>query len=339
MQLVINTPGTFITQKDGIFRLKQGENHFDISPVKVESIVMTNQAMLSTQAVCLALEHNIDVIFLDNFGDPVGRIWFSKLGSTALIRRKQLAAEIHGETGLSLVTDMIRRKLENQLRFLKKLKFARPGKDAIFDAPISVITEAISNLPDTIADADESIRNRLMGIEGSAGRAYFQCLSQLMPENYRFNGRSRQPAKDPFNAVLNYCFGILYGRVEKACILSGLDPYVGFLHTDNYNKKSLVFDLIEPFRIFGEQVAVYLFTGRKMKDDYFDMTETSATLNRSGKPVVIEAMNTHLDETVRYRRKNVKRRHIIQHEAHRLANLLLADENEKRPDWLEIKEI
>jgi len=69
--------------------------------------------------------------------------------------------------------------------------------------------------------------------------------------------------------TLNYCYGILYSLVEKACILSGLDPYVGFLHTDNYNKKSLVFDLIEPFRIYGEQTAVHLFTGRKMKAEWF----------------------------------------------------------------------
>ena len=75
-----------------------------------------------------------------------------------------------------------------------------------------------------------------------------------------------------------------------------------------------------------------------MNDDYFDIKEKSVSLNPQGKPVVVESMNKHLDETVRYRRKNVKRRHIIQHEAHRLANILLSEEGEKRPDWLEIKE-
>ncbi len=49
-------------------------------------------------------------------------------------------------------------------------------------------------------------------------------------------------------------------------------------------------------------------------------------------------MNTFMDESVRYRRKNVKRRHIIQHEAHRMANILLEDDDAKRPEWLEIKE-
>jgi CRISPR-associated protein Cas1 len=103
-------------------------------------------------------------------------------------------------------------------------------------------------------------------------------------------------------------------------------------------QKERVFDLIEPFRIFAEQTAVYLFTGKKMKDEYFDATEQTVSLNTNGKPVVVESMNKHLDETVRYRRKNVKRRYIVQHEAHRLANILRAEAGEKRPEWLEIKE-
>ena len=82
----------------------------------------------------------------------------------------------------------------------------------------------------------------------------------------------------------------------------------------------------------------FLFTGKKIKDEYYDSKESAVSLNQKGKPVVVEAMNKHLDETVRYRRKNVKRRHILQHEAHRLANILLSDEDTKRPGWLEITE-
>ena len=36
------------------------------------------------------MDHNIDIIFLDEFGDPFGRVWHSNLGSTTLIRRRQL---------------------------------------------------------------------------------------------------------------------------------------------------------------------------------------------------------------------------------------------------------
>ena len=99
-----------------------------------------------------------------------------------------------------------------------------------------------------------------------------------------------------------------------------------------------MFDLIEPLLIYAEQDVVSLFTGQKVKDEYFDTGEGAVSLNLTGKPVVVEAMNRHLDESVRYRRKNVKRRYILQHEAHRLANILLSDEPAKRPEWLEIKE-
>ena len=119
MQLVINSPGTFITQKDECFRLKQKERVFDISPLKVESIVISNQAMISSQAVVQALEHNIDIIFLDSYGDPLGRIWFSKMGSTALIRRKQLEAASN-PLGVEMVIEMIRKKMENQIKFEDK---------------------------------------------------------------------------------------------------------------------------------------------------------------------------------------------------------------------------
>jgi CRISPR-associated protein Cas1 len=336
MQLVINTPGTFITQKDECFRLKQKDKLFDISPLKVESIVISNQAMISSQAIILSLEHNIDTIFLDAYGDPLGRVWFSKMGSTALIRRRQLEAMV-SPLGLELVIDMVIQKLDNQVHFLKKLMHARPGREDHFNAPIQSIEKVKDDLPSSDKDI-ESARNRLMGFEGTAGRSYFECLSGVLPEKYQFQGRSRRPAKDPFNACLNYCYGILYSLVEKACILSGLDPYIGFLHTDNYNKKSLVFDLIEPFRIYAEQVVVYLFSGKKIKDKYFDTKEGAVSLNQTGKPVVVEAMNRHLDESVKYRRRNVKRRHILQHQAHRLANILISDESEKRPEWLEIKE-
>ena len=335
MQLVINRPGTFITCKDDCFRLKNKDDVFDISPQKIESMVVSNKAMITSQAIVQALEHNVDVIFLDGYGDPIGRIWFAKMGSTALIRRRQLEAA-QGEEGTALVLEMIRRKLENQIGFLKRLMHARPGTSDPFDTAIQIVEASLQAL-EKERHPVEDVRDRLLGLEGTAGRAYFQCLAGILPEKYRFKGRSRRPAHDPFNAALNYCYGILYSRVEKALMLSGLDPFIGFMHTDNYNKKSLVFDFIEPFRIYAEQTTVYLFTGKKMKDDFFDRSEPAVSLNRNGKPVVVEAMNRHLDESVRYRRKNVKRRHIIQHEAHRMAAILLEGSAFERPDWLEIK--
>ncbi|CAN2040606.1 CRISPR-associated endonuclease Cas1 [Candidatus Magnetomoraceae bacterium gMMP-15] len=336
MQFFIFTPGTLIKQKDECFRFQKGDKKFDTSPMKIESLIISNKAMISTQAILLALENNIDVIFLDSYGDPVGRVWFSKMGSTALIRRKQLQVA-EDRLGLEIVIEMVSKKLDNQIKFLKKLMYSRPDKEDHFTGYIKTIENSSQDITQTNDDID-ICRNRVMGLEGSAGRSYFRCISKLLPEKYRFKERTRRPARDEFNACLNYCYGILYSLVEKSCILSGLDPYVGFLHTDNYNKKSLVFDFIEPFRIYAEQTTVYLFTGKKIKDKYFDSSKDAVSLNENGKPVIVEAFNKHLDESVRYRKRNVKRRFIIQNEAHRLANLLLDNTGKARSNWLQIKE-
>lgn len=118
--------------------------------------------------------------------------------------------------------------------------------------------------------------------------------------------------------------------MEKACILAGLDPFVGFLHTDNYNKKSLVYDLIEPFRILADRATVLLFTGRRVQKDYFEPVPGGLALNQTGRAFFITELNERLDKTIRYpvqgkpgKTRNIKQRDMIQHETHALANALL----------------
>ena len=82
---------------------------------------MTTSAALSTDAVRLALTNNIDIIFADSSGFPIGRVWHSKLGSTTAIRKAQLEASL-GPIGVSCITDWLIVKLRQQADFLKELK-------------------------------------------------------------------------------------------------------------------------------------------------------------------------------------------------------------------------
>jgi CRISP-associated protein Cas1 len=141
-------------------------------------------------------------------------------------------------------------------------------------------------------------RQDIQGLEGMASRIYFEAISSIMPEKYRFEGRSRNPAKDEFNAMLNYGYGVLYSLVQKACIIAGLDPYVGFLHTDSYNKKSLVFDIIECFRFYVDEVVVCLFSKRMVKDEFFEPLEQGIGLSKDGKATLIDALNKSFEELV-----------------------------------------
>jgi CRISPR-associated protein Cas1 len=268
------------------------------------------------------MDNNIDIIFLDKYGSPYGRVWHSKLGSTTLIRRRQLEMS-ESEQGLILAKVWVAVTVSNQSEFLGRMSRPRKDKAEKLTGSSNGLKEIRKKLGALSGTLDER-RGTIMGLEGTAGRIYYELLSHVMPERFRFNGRSRNPAKDEFNAMLNYGYGVLYSLVEKGCILAGLDPYIGFVHTDNYNKKSLVFDLIELFRIYAEEPIVFLFSGRKVKVEYFDkLPNNGMTLNKDGKAFLIEALNRHLDESIRYRGRNIQRRDTIQMECHRIANSLI----------------
>ncbi len=321
MQLVLNTFGTYLSKNGDCFEIKAGDSKRLISAKKVKSILITTGAALSTDAIRLAIQNNIDILFLDEFGDPYARVWQPRLGSTTRIRRRQLEIS-ETEEGLRWVTEWIVQKLKNQIDFLEELGRHRPAKSEKIAGYVGTLKETVDKLH-SLAGTVEERRGQIMGLEGGAGHAYFSALAYLVPPAFRFHGRSRHPARDEFNAMLNYCYGILYGLVERACILAGLDPYIGFLHVDNYNKKSLVFDLIEPFRILAEKTTFYLFSKRQVKKEYFDRVRGGVSLNANGKKLLISAFNERLDTRVRYRGRNIAQRDIIQFECHRFANWLI----------------
>jgi len=320
MQLVINTRGAYLKKEKNCFLVKNEDKSMEISADKVDSILISTSATITTDAIEFAVENNIDIVFLDFNGNPFGRVWHSKLGSTTLIRRRQLEAE-RSTTGFNLARGWIVQKVENQLDFLKDLKKNRPDDDTL--APrIAKITGLKENLTGMKGSLDEK-RGSIMGIEGMASLTYFDALSSIMPETWKFNGRSRDPARDAFNCLLNYGYGVLYSRVEKGCIIAGLDPYMGFLHTDNYNKKSFVFDLIEIFRIHIDRTVMNLFSKKQVHEGLFDKIPGGLYLNKEGKAVLISAVNESLDRNIDYNGRNVKVRNTIQMECHSIANGLI----------------
>ena len=321
MQLVINSPGSFLKKNHNCFLIRNEDKVFEVSADKVESILITTSATITTDAIKFAVESNIDIVFLDHFGDPYGRVWHSKLGSTTLIRRRQLEVA-EQKKGFEMARGWIETKINNQIDFLKDLKKNRPEQRAELDEYIANMESMKVQLLELDGTLDEK-RGSIMGIEGMTSRYYFDALSFIMPEKWKFEGRSRNPAVDGFNCLLNYGYGVLYSMVEKACIISGLDPYVGFMHTDNYNKKSLVFDLIEMYRIHADRTVVNLFSKRQVKEDHFDTIPNGLSLNKDGKAVLIQSLNETLDQSMEHNGRNVKIRNILELDCHRIANSLI----------------
>lgn len=329
MQIFINTYGTYIHVKDDMFAIKIREekskavkvNH--IAAHKITSFVMSKGSALSTDAIALALKHNIDIVIVENNGHPMGRFWHSKLGSTTKIRKEQLKASLDG-IGVTWIKAWLSQKLENQADFLQDLKKHRTKQHDFLDQKIESILTLRQNISQSNADNIKEVDESFRGWEGSAGRHYFEALSKCMPDAFAFKGRSFRPAQDEFNAMLNYGYGILYSRIERALMLAGLDPFVGFMHRDDYNTKSLVFDFIEPYRIYADRFVFRLFTGKKINKSHFSEFTGGYSLNEEGKAFFVAPYLEYLDsDKIRYKGRLQTRMNAVQLEAHRFANSLI----------------
>src|SRR5262245_22199279 len=213
MQLVINTFGACLRKEGERFLVRAGDRELAVSAHKVQSILIATGVMLTSDAVRLASEHNIDIVFLSPEGDPYGRVWQTRMGSTAAIRRRQIEAA-DGPEGLALAVGWVGAKVRHSREFLEELARRRLGSEAVFGPALAALPACLMSLICLDGPLAEP-RATVMGLEATAGRVFVACLSKLLPENYRFEGRSRQPAKDAFNAALNYGFGVLYSLIDK----------------------------------------------------------------------------------------------------------------------------
>ncbi|MDY0151799.1 MAG: CRISPR-associated endonuclease Cas1 [Candidatus Cloacimonas sp.] len=329
MELHLNTYGSFIRKKDDMFEIRIEDKNVKLSPEKISSILISNAATITSDAIQLAMDYNIDIVFLDKYGDPYGRVWFPKIGSTVLIRRRQLEM-LNDDTGLLFIKERIALKIMHQYRLLQRLISKRECDKAVYVSRLERIREAANNIIQANGNLD-SLANTFMGWEGGASKNYFGILNELIPEQFRFEGRSSRPAKDAFNAMLNYGYGILYSRVERALIIAGMDPYLGLLHSDNYNKKSFVFDFIEPYRHLVDEPVFYIFSRHKFTSDFTEPVHKGLVLSTAGKKFLAPLLLEHFDSIIRYHNKNRKRIDMIQTDAHAFANFLI----NKRDSYLE----
>ncbi len=341
MHLHINSFGSYLHVRDELFEIRKKNEAGEVvrhqyAAHKLRGIVLGMGTALSADAVRLAMRHNVDLLFVEGDGSPVGRVWHSRLGSTTKIRKAQLEASL-GAEGLRWTKMWLDAKLSNQLALVQSLKKHRAQLGDYLDdkmTRLGALRTAVAVLEGAQVSA---VADTLRGLEGTAGRLYFETLSHVLPADYRFAGRSSRPARDAFNAMLNYGYGILYSRVEKALIVAGVDPYLGFLHRDDYNHLSMVFDFIEPYRSWVDEAVFRLFTAKKVNKAHTDGLTNGVSLNAEGKALLVEALGRVLDaETVRHRGRNLLRTVALQYDAHKFANALIGkpDEAVEPPEQL-----
>jgi len=329
MQIQVDTFGMVVSCHNSMFAVGGQQLKTTHLPVrKVSSIRIGPGVRITSDAILLALEHSIPVLFVARSGIPKGHIWHGKFGSIVTIRKKQLRFA-ESLSGMHWVKQCIVRKMQNQQAFayalayqnqhshretmLKHIQTAERTKQQFERFDLDQI-----NLQE-VARTKASWR----GWEGTVSRYYFQVLALAVPPSYHFTHRSGRFAKDRFNCLLNYCYGILYGQVELALIKAGIDPAIGVFHVDQYNKPTLVFDLIEPFRIWAETVAIRLCHAQLLNSQAFEQHEKGLWLSNKGKPYVIEYFFEYFKAPAARKGKQFSREALLDFECQQFAKKLL----------------
>jgi CRISPR-associated protein Cas1 len=323
MHIVLNSFGASISKKDGLFLIGSAEGIQSFPPEKVKSISIGKAAKITSDAVLLAIRHEIDLLFMNDSGMPEGRVWSIRYGSISDIRRAQLDF-IYSPDVIPWVKDLLVEKLNNQIAFLLLIQTeADERAHTIIRYAINGIEDHKGKISRIQADSLSDIAATLRGWEGAASRKYFGAISKLLPSKYQFENRSRQPARDYFNAMLNYAYGILYGKVEGALIKAGIDPYAGIFHRDDYNRPALVFDVIERYRMWMDYIVYRLCVEDVLPEEGFSIDPESGAIRIEafGRRILIQSVNDYLSEIIELNGLERSRITHIEYQQYELAKL------------------
>jgi len=314
MRLVINEFGAYLSKKENRFLIKTKEKEEEYSAEQIDQIIISSPSSLSEGVIRLAMEKNIDIVFTSFHGRPFARIYPCTLGGTTLTRREQAKAYFD-ERGAIIVKEILKAKLKNQLFLIKRLSKTR---EKIFSSEIVTLEENLLKINKIQGNNIDSIRDNLLGYEGYGAAVYFQCLNKICPL------KNRDPdGQDIFNMALNYGYGMLYSEVERACILSGLDPYLGFLHMDRYGKPSMVLDMVEQFRAVIDRTIINLFVQKKLSEKDVEVIGEGKLLTKEARTKIINEIMKIFDWKVSYKNKKLSISSIVLEQGREIVRYLL----------------
>lgn len=292
MRKLLNT--LYITSPDS-YLLKDGENvvvriddneRFRIPIHNIEGIVVFNYMGASPALIGMCAERQVGLSFHSPQGRFLGRVSGPVKGNV-LLRRKQYRMADQADFCLAISKLCIIGKIFNCRNVL-----ARAIRDHGSTEITNEIQDAINKQDIYLKQARQvNCLNTLRGAEGMAANAYFSVFNKLIvsqKDAFIFKGRSRRPPKDNVNALLSYVYTLLAHEVQSALESVGIDPYVGFYHTDRPGRISLALDIMEELRPYLADRLVLSLINRKQ-------VCASGFLNHSGSGVI---MNDETRQTI-----------------------------------------
>lgn len=211
----------------------------------LENIVSFGYRGASPRLMSACAERGVGLCFLSAHGRFLSRISGPVQGNV-LLRTTQYRIASSSEA-LSIAKMFLTGKIYNGRWLLEH--YCR-DHEARLNVPL--IRASIEQMKNALRQISEVSRpDELLGIEGSAAKAYFSVFPQLILRNssdFPFKGRNRRPPLDPVNALLSFTYTLLGNEIAGALEGVVLDPAAGFFHTLRPGRFSLALDLLEELR-------------------------------------------------------------------------------------------
>ena len=238
----------------------------------IEGVVLLGGAQITTEALGACVARNVRVASLKRNG-AIRFVVGGPTGGNVHLRSALYAAVSDPDHSIALSRVIVAGKLQNSRRVVDR--WARDERDSGASDHLRGRAELIGSRISRLSSARTA--DHVRGIEGDAARIYFGAVKQiLMTSHLDFAARSRRPPRDPVNAMLGYCYGLLVTELVGAIDAVGLDHQMGFFHRPRSGRPSLALDLAEEFRPLVDRFVVTLVRRRQVGPDSFIRTPGGA---------------------------------------------------------------
>lgn len=243
----------------------------------LEGIVCFGYRGTSPALMGACAERNISLCYLTPQGKFLARI-SGRVKGNVILRQQQYTSRNDPEISLEIAKYCILGKVYNARWVLER---------ALRDHAMQIDAEKVKNASVFLKNSLFHIQNaeskeQLRGYEGEAASVYFGVFNELIlqqKKEFVFQGRNRRPPMDKVNALLSFVYTLLTNSITSALEMVGLDPYVGYFHTDRPGRVSLSLDMIEEFRaILADRFVLTLINKKIVSGKNFSVKENGAVL-------------------------------------------------------------
>ncbi len=321
MNILIDGYKKSIHKKDNQIIIKEKDQTLDsIKASKISNITIIGKGYITFDALNLIGENNIQLLSFDYLGN-LKYILKSPNEENIQLRKKQYHLS-ENKKGIELSKTIIKSKIKNQKSTLRTLN--KNKKIKTINKSIEKITQQIKEI-ETIQTQKEIQKTKIqiMAIEGKASNEYWKAIKKLTPKEINFQKRNKKPT-DLLNSMLNYGYAILSTEITKSIINSGLDPYCGFLHFDLNKRKSLTYDLIEPYRQqLVDKTIITLINKKQITNEDLDKRNNSLKLEK--RKLIASKILDKIHTQITYNNEITTYKQIINKQTQNLKNSILND--------------